>query len=69
MNHTKQHCESNITQSVEPIETETVEKGASTRQAKKRGGEGAVITHQACWLERERVVAHQEEHQGQTAQV
>ena len=56
--------------SSDPSKRETAEKGASTRQAaKKRGGEGAAITHETCWLERERVVAHQEEHQGQTAQV
>ena len=49
---------------------EAAEKGASTRQAaKRRGGEKAAITHEACWLKREPVATLQEKHQEQTDQV
>ena len=38
----------------DPSNQEKTQKNASTRQAaKKRGGEGAAITHFPCWLEKE----------------
>ena len=49
---------------------QTAEKGASARQAAKRGGgEKAAITHWACWLEREPVATPQEKHQEHRSRV
>ena len=69
--HAKQHREPNGTQFVRSIETENRRKRRLDPPGgeKKRGGEGAAITHEACWLEREPVVTPQAKYQEQTDQV
>ena len=69
--HAKQHRESNGTQSVRSIEIENLTERLldPPGRRKKRGGEGAAVTHEACWLEREPVVTPQAKYQEQTDQV